>query len=468
MTSSVRKAPMAGLAVAAMFVFTSGCTGTGEAAEPASSTPGPIIAMPAPIVPSQSGGGQDSTSDKFTTTEWALITKLSPLPELPPDTTNAFADDRGAAALGQELFSDWNLSGPLVVTSELGPAGESGRVSCPTCHSSAATVDARAPGNVSLGADWGTRKALPITNSSFYKWSNWGGRFDSQWSLVLGAVENPKVMNGSRLRVVHLLYEKYRTEYEAIFGPLDPALNPNARDASRFPTSGKPKADPTFADGAWELMAAADQTAVNRAYASFGKAIGAYLRLRVNRQAPFDRFVAGDDSAISSSAKEGLRLFVGRARCVLCHSGPNFSDDRFHNEGLPDTGPHVGADGGRFNDLAALLASPWNSDGPFSDDRNTQKLVGLTVGQQDSGAFRTKSLRNLRGAGPYMHAGQLASLDLVLHFYSSGGAPSPIYGWGNSSTPATARDPLLQPLNLTADETTNLLAFLDALNADTL
>ena len=431
----------------------------------------PVASPRDPVVSSSAPPPPRAGNVTFTAEEIAAMKQLSPLPEVPPDPTNAFADDAGAAALGHKLFFDPRLSGPLRVTSDLGTVGDTAKVSCVTCHSSTSSEDPRWPRNVSLGTDWGARKALPIANSSFYRWSNWGGLYDSQWSLVLGVVENPKVMNGTRLQIVHLLYDSYRIEYEAVFPSLDPALNHQAPDAARFPPTGKPKASPGDPDGAWEAMTTEDQVIVDRVYANFGKAVAAYLRLNVRRNAPFDKFVAGDDRAISDDAKAGLRIFLGKGRCVVCHSGPNFSDDQFHDEGLPQTGAHVGVDDGRAKDLPTLIASPWNSEGMFSDDRTTKKLIGLMPRAADAGAFRTKSLRNLRNAGPYMHAGQLADLDLVVHFYSSGGAPAPIYGWQqtvSTTNKEAAKDPLLLPLGLTPLESSALVAFLDTLEGEPL
>jgi cytochrome c peroxidase len=87
-------------------------------------------------------------------------------------------------------------------------------------------------------------------------------------------------------------------------------------------------------------MADADQEIINHVFANFGKAIQAYLRLCISRNAPFDRYVAGQDDAISHVAQRGLMLFVSkRINCVACHSGPLFSDSQFHN-----TGMHVNLD----------------------------------------------------------------------------------------------------------------------------
>jgi cytochrome c peroxidase len=206
-------------------------------------------------------------------------------------------------------------------------------------------------------------------------------------------------------------------------------------------------------------MVAADKLIIDRIYANYGKAIAAYLRTLVSRNAPFDRFVAGDHAAISASAVHGLKLFI--ANCVGCHSGPNFSDDQFHALGVPQTGAHVPAtDNGRFQDVPALLASGFNVNGAYSDDTATGKLTGLVQAASMTGQFRTKSLRNISGAGPYMHAGQLATLADVVELYNVGG--------GDTGSSGIIKDSQLMPLNLSAGDKTDLVAFLLTLEGEPL
>ena len=399
----------------------------------------------------------DGGDEVLTTDELTLAHGFSPLPAVPADPTNAFADDARAAVLGQRLYFDSSYSGALAVDGGLGAAGERGKVACVSCHSSRSGADDRNPNHVSLGTDFGTRNALASVNSSFNAWTNWGGRFDSQWSLPLAVAENAKIMAGTRLGVAHLLWTKYRADYDAIFPvPLDAALDPNATDAARFPSSGKPKAAMGDPDGPWELMTATDRATVNRIYANYGKAIAAYLRKLVSRDAPFDHFVAGDANAINASAKRGFRLFTGKAKCGTCHSGPAFSDDKFHALGVPQTGDKVPAtDLGRFQDVPGLLASPFNTAGAYSDAPDAGKLTGLAQNDSQRGAFRTSGLRGLGGSAPYMHSGQFKTLVEVVAFYDQGGGSVPDGG---------TLDANLAPLNLTQQEKDDLVAFLSTLD----
>lgn len=380
---------------------------------------------------------------------------MSPLPTLPPDLTNAEADECDAADLGQRFFFDPRFSGSLAVESDLGQVGEVGKISCASCHSGDMMDDRRsAVRTVSLGANFHTRNAPGIVNSSFYTWTNWGGRFSAQWELPLPVTESGVIMNGSRLQTAHVIFDFYRQRYESIFG----ALPSDLADTTRFPLTGKPKASADAPDGAWELMSSDDRALVNEVFVNYGKVLGAYFRRLTSGDSPFDRFMAGKKNALGDAAKRGAQLFVGKARCSGCHNGPTFTDNRFHNLGVPQTGDHVPAsDDGRFKDVPPLLSSAFNSAGVYSDapEVGAAKLAGLTNPMPESarGLFRTPGLRGVALSEPYMHSGQLATLQEVIDFYDAGGG-TPVSG---------TRSPFLIPLGLTTDEKADLLAFLYSL-----
>jgi len=412
--------------------------GDDHAAPDAAVADAPVVDAPPPLLTAQ---------------EEAAIHTLSPLPAVPPDPTNAYADNAAAARLGQMLFFDKSYAGALAVADDgtnggLGVIGATGKVSCHSCHAvgSSSLDDRRSkPNNVSLGTDYGSRNALGLVNSSFYAWTNWGGRFDSQWSLPLAVGENPKIMNSSRLQIAHLLYDKYRTEYDATFPvPLDTRLV----DSSVFAAAGKPGA------AAYDSLSTADKAIIDRIFANYGKAIAAYLRLLVSGDAPFDRFVAGDRAAISASAVRGLKLFLAKG-CIGCHAGPNFADSAFHALGVPQTGPHVpAADLGRNADVPGLLASPFNTNGAFSDNTATGRLTGLVQDDSQKGTFRTKSLRNVAETGPFMHSGQLATLADVIDLYDRG---------GDAVAAGVTKDPRMVPLMLSVQDKLDLVEFLRTL-----
>jgi cytochrome c peroxidase len=386
----------------------------------------------------------------------ASLAALGPLPATPPaDPTNAYADNADARTLGQRFFFDKAFSGPLTIDSDLGTTSQTGKVACSSCHLGESMEDHRsAPPEVSRAAGVHARNAPGLVNSSFYTWTNWAGRFSAQWELPLPVSESGLIMNGTRLAIAHRIAAKYKAEYEAVFGgTLDPELGTTT--STRFPASGKPN---TTTPGAWEAMAPADRDIVMRVFVNFGKALQAYTRKLVSRDAPFDQWMAGDCDAISESARRGALLFTGKARCATCHSGAHFSDDGFHNLGVAQGVP-ANVDQGRFADAATLIgASAINSSHPTWSDApavGTARLAGLTnpMPEPTRGAFRTPNLRGVADTAPYMHSGQLPTLEAVVDFYNAGGG-----------TPVTGtRDPLIVPLGLSAEESADLVAFLKTL-----
>jgi len=373
----------------------------------------------------------------LTIQEQVLAKSQSPLPPMPADPTNAYADNPAAAALGQMLYYDKSMAGPItVVPNDLGAAGDTGKVSCASCHVEPWGSDTRSyPNNFSLGTSWTTRNSPPIVNVGFYDWYYWDGRSDSLWQQALLAGENALQQASDRLRIAHVVYKKYKTEYEAIFsaayGPLDARLDP--ANGAAFPPSGKPKASPASPDGAWEALAPADQDIITRVFVNWGKAIAAYERKMVSRNSAWDRFVAGQPTAISQAAVRGYKLFVGKGYCVNCHSGPLFSDSKLHNIGVPQKGPV--ADRGRYDTIVKAIANKFRGDGKWSDDPDAgaKKIAtqpdyvpqdGGAPPDSDLGMFRTKHLRQIEHTAPYMHNGGYANLKEVMDLYNAGGGDS--------------------------------------------
>jgi cytochrome c peroxidase len=122
---------------------------------------------------------------------------------------------------------------------------------------------------------------------------------------------------------------------------------------------------------------------------------------------------------------------------------------------VPQTGTGVPAvDLGRYQEFPALLASPVNTNSVYSDDRMTGKLTGLAQSDEQKGAFRTRGLRGVARSGPYMHAGQLATLSDVVAFYNAGGGEVPS---------GVTKDVLMRPLGLSTEQQADLVAFLETL-----
>jgi cytochrome c peroxidase len=395
----------------------------------------------------------------FTPAEWEKIQKLSPLPDPPDDPTNKWQDDPRAAKFGQRLFFEHDYAGPLITGDDgenggLGEPGETGKIACASCHEGPWLIDLRSqPGNISLGADWLPRNSASMINVVYYfPWIENDGLLDSIWSESMIDIEFPLGFNSTRSRLAHVIWEKHRDEYDAIFAPdLDPALDPAHPDAARFPANaavGSPE---------WAAMTPEDQDHVTEIYVNFGKALHAYLKLLVSKNAPFDRYVAGDTGAIDAAAKRGLKLFVGKAGCVECHNTPHFSDDDFHNTGIRAEGPRVTTEEGRYARVDFLLMHEFNSDSRWSDDRNTGRLDDVTKDEALRGAWRTKGLRQVAETAPYMHTGQFPDLRSVVEFYNDGGHDEGTVG---------TKSELIVPLNLADAEIDDLVAFLRALTGE--
>jgi cytochrome c peroxidase len=166
-------------------------------------------------------------------------------------------------------------------------------------------------------------------------------------------------------------------------------------------------------------------------------------------------------AALSPAAQRGLKLFVGRAGCRLCHPGPRFTDDEFHDLGLAPRGGGTRRDPGRYGGLELLLQDPFRASGRYSDapdGARARELEHLVAAQETWGQFKTPSLRNVARTAPYGHDGKFAALEDVLRFYSTlEGAASGHHG-----------ERVLRPLGLDEREIADLVAFLGALTDESL
>jgi len=417
---------------------------------------------------------------------WDRLAALANPGPPPPDPTNQWADNPDVAALGKRLYNDTDFSGPSRMADSLkrpttqgrAPAGLPTNISCATCHDlRRGGVDvSSAPGNVSVGAGVTDVNALPTMNAGYRTTVFWNGRLDSLWGLNLVVGESDTTLNGTRLQTAHVLADKYGGDVTTFFGSV---LPPNwiARVAT-FPSSGKPGVD------AYDhMLDDGDRALVVALLVVWAKAIAAYERTLISRDSDFDKFVAEGprSTRITERAKRGARLFVGKAGCVDCHSGPQLSDGAVHNVGVPQTGPAVPT----VNDCPAMGACdctgdgknclPWGAYNALLWQRDTgPKWYPIIDAWNDApvrvphtapatpfdpslkGAWRTPSLRDVALTGPYMHDGVYQTLDDVLWHYNSAGrdeAPDAV------GTPAAQ----LKPLGLTDDELGELTAFLETL-----
>jgi cytochrome c peroxidase len=361
---------------------------------------------------------------------------LASLPALPPDPTNRVSDDPAAAALGKALFFDTRLSA-------------NDAVSCASCHQPDRQFQDNLP--VAHGVAEGTRRTMSIAGSAHSPFLFWDGRKDSQWSQALGPLENPVEHGADRTMVVRLIATAYRAQYERIFG--------TPPSVSGLPQHAMPDG-PAETVAAWARMTPEQQQHVNLAYANVGKTIAAFERTILPEPTRFDAFATalanGDqnsaNSLFSKQERAGLRLFMGQGNCVTCHNGPLFTDNAFHNLGLPGVDPVH--DRGRSVSVAELKADPFNCLGPFSDAKPPvcSELRFMETGSPDLvGAFRSPSLRGVARRAPFMHAGQFSTLhDLLAHY--------------NTAPPAEFGKSELKPLGLSDQQLSDLEAFLRSLD----
>jgi cytochrome c peroxidase len=323
-----------------------------------------------------------------------MMRAMAQIPAPPPSPSNRYADDPRAISLGNRLFREQRLS--------------SGPVSCASCHEAINEFTDRRARGVGIDMQMGGRNTPTVRFAPYTRWAFWDGRVDSAWSQALGPIENPIEMRGSRLRAAHVLYDFYRAEYEAIFGPL-PALS----DLMRYPADGRP-GEPAF-DG----MSDADKLEINRVYANLGKSIEAYERTLRFMPSAFDRYANGDRTALTAQQQAGLHHFFHNG-CIQCHHGPMMTDDSFHNIGMP-TGRGDGmADQGRFDAIAMVLANPFNAGGVFSDQRmDNQHLMGLVPDERMRGMFHTPGIRGVSRTAPWGHGGTFTRMDDVIKHYAS-------------------------------------------------
>jgi cytochrome c peroxidase len=270
-------------------------------------------------------------------------------------------------ALGRRLFFDRRLS-------------RDGSLSCAGCHDAKrALTDGRAVAQ-GVGGAIGSRNTPIIVNRAWGDGFFFDGRAATLEQLALQPFLNPAELGMSPESLLSVIQAQYRRQFRSTFD-----------------------AGPSL-----ELAA---------------RALASYLRTIVDGDSPFDRYAAGDRSALSESAQRGLRLFQGKAGCGQCHAGPNLTDEEFHNTGV------------------AWRTGTLTDEGRFA----------VTHAAADRGAFKTPTLREISRTAPYMHNGSFSTLAEVIEYYDSGGQKNP------------ALDPKLRPLHLSPAEKRDILGFLGAL-----
>jgi cytochrome c peroxidase len=290
--------------------------------------------------------------------------QLGPLPAVQHPKDNPPSEAK--LALGRKLFFDPRLS-------------RNDKVSCATCHQPERGFASGTQQAVGIDDQRGTRHVPSLLNVAYQRSLFWDGRAATLEEQALGPIENTTEMDLPREKLVGKLraIADYREAFAAVFGG--------------------------------ELTA--EQVAA---------ALAAYQRTLVACDTPFDRYLAGEKSALSPAAERGRELFYGHALCSQCHAGAELTDHKYHNIGI----------------------------GIGAKDRGRREV---TMRGEDHAAFRTPALREVAHTAPYMHDGSLATLADVVRHYNFGGVT-------DKSNPH--RDPLLEVLYLSPDQVEDLVAFL--------
>ena len=352
-------------------------------------------------------------SQGFTTEEVRAILSHGPWPSAwQRDPSNRFSGHPLAIELGERLFFEPRLS-------------PSGKVLCATCHVPfRGWQDSRAR---ALGLAEVERNTPSVLNVRTQRWFGWDGAGDTLWAQSIRPILDPREMGGSERQAAALV--RGDAEYACRFEKLLGAPLPGTDD---------------------EVLA------------GVGKALAAFQETLLTGRTPFDDFrdalARGDAAAMKAypaAARRGLRIFIGKGNCSLCHVGPAFSNGEFHDVGVPFFVPG-GVDPGRHGGIRKLLASRFNLLGRFNDDGDGNSAVRtrhVAMEHRNFGEFKVPGLRNVARTAPYMHDGSLATLgDVVRHY--SGLSPDRIHSDGEA---------LLRPLQLSAGESADLVAFLESL-----
>jgi cytochrome c peroxidase len=326
-----------------------------------------------------------------------------PLQILPPIIPDDNPITKEKVALGKNLYFDKRLSADNTI-------------SCATCHDPKfGFADGKALAEGIKGKK-GARNSPTTLNAGFYDFQFWDGRAETLEDQAKQPLINPVEMG---MKDHDELVKKLRgiKEYSELFK--------NVFGTEEFTID------------------------------HIVQAIASFERTLVTFNSPFDRFIAGDKNAISESAKRGWKLFNEKARCNNCHgfveSYPFFTDNKFHNIGVG--AKNIGNTG--FEELAKK-AETEKDIARLAHEKGASELGRFLVTRErkDIGAFKTPGLREIALTAPYMHDGSETTLEAVIDFYNKGGEQNRFLDGG------------IRPLDLTKEETKDIVEFLKTLTSD--
>jgi cytochrome c peroxidase len=339
-------------------------------------------------------GSRDASLGSLAVVQTAAPKPTSPsLDRLPPLATRATRDQ---VELGKVLFFDPRLAGD-------------GSTSCASCHDPGKAWTDGLPLSKGYPGSLYFRNTPTVLNVAHGRYLYWDGR--------LPASDLPTVVR-DHLSEAHFMQADGRLLIERL------RHIPAYESGFKRAFGGEPT------------------------YARILDAVAAFVRTLRSHDVPFDRYLGGEETAISPAAKRGIELFRGKANCARCHTAPMLSDGEFHNLGLMPN-PEIVKAPERHITFRRFFKMFGVSE--FARLRDDVGLYAITKRPADRGRFRTPTLREVSRTPPYMHDGSVATLEEVVEFYDRGGGIGP----GKSA--------LLRPLGLDPEEKRALVAFLETL-----
>jgi len=288
------------------------------------------------------------------------------LPPVPVPANNPQTRDK--VKLGEALFFDPNLSSCAAVA-------------CATCHLPEKGFSDGKEASPGCKGTEGRRNSSTIYQTAYLSHLFWDGRAQSLEQQALSPVVDPTEMANT---------------WDNVTSYLQTGVHPAT--GKGFPEAKK------FYETAFGKVFAGEISITTVA-----KAIAAYERTVNSFDSPFDRWVQGDDKALTVAQKRGMLVFFGRGKCSKCHNAPHFTDSDFHNIGVPNAG---------FENAAQFPQNPGICKGVVPTvDPGRAEVPALHTSCADVGTFRTPTLRNVALSAPYMHNGKFDSLEAAVVHY---------------------------------------------------
>ena len=326
------------------------------------------------------GAEQTDTAQQLNALRAKIRTQYgTKLPPLPVPVNNPQGPDK--TRLGQALFFDPNLS-------------KCGTISCASCHDPEWGFSDGEQISDGCGGATGRRNSNTVYNTAYASHLFWDGRVQTLEEQALGPVVDPAEMSNT---------------WDNVIAYLRTGIHPVIK--KEFPEAKN------FYQGYFQRVFGGEISTT-----TVTKALAAYERTVVSFDSPYDKWVKGDDRALTPEQKKGILLFFGKANCPACHVPPNFTDFDFHNTGVQNAGFETPE---KFPHNAEICGGI-----PKAVDPGRGEVAFLRSSCADLGKFKTPTLRNGESTGPYMHNGKFATLEEVLSHYEelAKGTVKPVVG----------------------------------------